>query len=162
LCSPSLTIQKLAQTAGSATYAPTRGWDMTVTPRALPPGTGFNWILPDTTPAVSKTVTTNVNGFAQFQWGPIPPAAHSAGTVAEAVKNGYTAGRPGANNDFTCDLKDEDGNVRTVNGDFADPANPTFDLNPIGQEIVTCKVYNSFNYAPAIHLEKVNTPTELR
>jgi hypothetical protein len=170
LCSPSLTIQKLAQTAGSAAYAPAQGWDMTVTPRALPPGTGFNWILPNTTPAASKTVSTNANGFAQFQWEPIPPASDpnaaidSAATVSEALKGNHTPGRPGPNNDFSCDLKDEDGNVRTVTGELnlTDPNNPSFDLNPIGQEIVTCKVYNSYNYAPAIHLAKVNTPTELR
>ncbi len=164
LCSPSLTIQKLAQTPHSAAYAPAQGWDMTVTPRALPPGTGFNWILPDSTPAVSKTVTTNSNGFAQFQWEPIPPEANSAATVSEALQQGYTPGRPGPNNDFSCDFKDEDGNVRTVTGELnlTDPANPTFDLNPILQEVGTCKVWNSFNYRPGIHLEKVNTPTEVR
>ena len=47
-------------------------------------------------------------------------------------------------------------------GEFADPQKPSFDIDPIGQEIVTCKVYNSFDYAPAIHLEKVNNPTEVR
>ena len=46
--------------------------------------------------------------------------------------------------------------------DLSDPANPTFDLDPIGQEIGTCKVYNSFDYRPAIHLEKVNTPPQVR
>ena len=165
LCSPSLTIQKLAQTRGSAAYAPAQGWDMTVTPRALPPlGTGFNWILPDPTPAVSKTVTTNGNGFAQFQWEPIPPEANSAATVAEALRQDYTPGRPGPNNDFSCDFKDEDGNTRTVTGelDLTDPNNPRFNLNPIRQEVGTCKVWNSFNYRPGIHLEKVNTPTEVR
>ena len=172
LCSPSLTIQKLAQTAGSSAYAPAQGWDMKVTPRTLPPlgsnRTDVNWILPDTDPAVSKTVTTNGNGFAQFQWEPIPAEANSAATVSEVLRaaqqRDYTPGRPGPNNDFSCDLKDEDGHVRTVTGelDLTDPDNPTFDLNPIGQEIVTCKVYNSFNYNPGIHLEKVNTPTEVR
>ena len=161
LCSPSLTIQKLAQTPGSAQYAPASGWDMTTTP-TVPTGTGFRWILPNTTDAVSKTVSTDANGFAQFQWEPIPPEADSAANVAETLKPNYTAGRPGPNNDFTCALRNEDGDVRTQVGDFADPQNPTFDIDPIGQEIVTCKVYNSFNYAPAIHLEKVNNPTEVR
>ena len=99
---------------------------MTVAPRALPPGTGFTWILPNTTPAVSKTVTTNGNGFAQFQWEPIPPEADSAATVSEALKADYTPGRPGPNNDFACDLKDEDGHVRTVTGelDLSNPQSP--------------------------------------
>jgi hypothetical protein len=38
LCSPSLTIRKLAQSAGSADYDPAPGWDMTVTP-TVPGGT---------------------------------------------------------------------------------------------------------------------------
>ncbi len=45
LCSPSLTIQKVAQTPDSAAYEPARGWDMTVAPR-VPTGSGFTWILP--------------------------------------------------------------------------------------------------------------------
>ena len=32
LCSPSLTIRKLAQSPSSAEYLPAPGWDMTVTP----------------------------------------------------------------------------------------------------------------------------------
>ena len=160
LCSPSLTIQKLAQTPGSAQYAPASGWDMTVAP-TVPTGTGFRWILPDTADAVSKTVSTDNNGFAQFQWEPVPPEADSVATVSETLKNNYTAGRPGNNNDFTCALKNEDGDVRTISGDFADPVNPSFAIT-IRQEIVTCKVFNSFDYNPGIHLEKVNTPTEVR
>ena len=69
LCSPSLTVRKLAQTAGDATYTPEEGRDITVTP-TVPGGDGFTWILPDTTPATSKTVPTDNNGFAQFQWEP--------------------------------------------------------------------------------------------
>ena len=163
LCSPSLTIQKLAQTPGSAAYQPAQGWNMTVTPR-VPTGSGFTWILPDSTPATSKTVTTNSDGFAGFQWEPIPPEADSAATVSEALRAGYTAGRPGPNNDFSCDFKNEAGAVRTLTGelDLSDPANPTIDLNPIGQEIGTCKIYNSFNYQPAIALTKLNSPTGVR
>ncbi len=148
LCSPSLTIQKLAQTPGSAQYAPASGWDMTVTPHGsdrLPGSAGSFRRAPRD--AVSKTVSTDNNGFAQFQWEPIPPEADSVATVSETLKNNYTAGRPGNNNDFTCALKNETvtfGRQR----DFADPVNPSFAINPIRQEIVTCKVYNSFNYNP--------------
>jgi uncharacterized repeat protein (TIGR01451 family) len=160
LCSPSLTIQKLAQTADSSAYTPARNWDMTVTPTV--PGGTFRWLLPNTTQAPSKTVSTDANGFAQFQWEPNPPENDSVADVAEALRPGYTAGRPGANNDFTCEFRDEDGNVRTVQGDFADPANPAFTLDPIAQEIGTCKLYNSYDYAPDIALTKVNSPTEVR
>ena len=40
--------------------------------------------------------------------------------------------------------------MRVEEGTSSDPANPTFELDPIGQEIVTCTVYNSFNYDPVI------------
>jgi hypothetical protein len=163
LCSPSLTIQKLAQSATSTAYAPVPGWNMTVTPR-VPSGSGFTWILPDTTPAAFKTEATDANGLAQFQWEPIPADADSAATVSEALQPDYIAGRPGPSNDFSCELKDEEGNVRTVTGELnlSNPSAPAFDLDPIGQEIVTCKVFNSYDYRPAINVEKVNNPTSLR
>lgn len=160
LCSPSLTVRKLAQSADSAAYDPAAGWDITVAPR-VPGGNGFNWILPNTTPAVSKTLSTDSNGFAQFQWEPDPPEEDSAATVAEGLQPGYIPGRPDGT-DYRCELRNEDGDVRVVEGEFANPANPTFDLNPIGQEIVTCSMYNSFDYQPAIALAKVNSPTEVR
>ena len=136
---------------------------MTVTPR-VPTGSGFTWILPGGGAGASETVATNGNGFAQFQWEPIPPEADSAAGVSEALRPGYIAGRPGPDNDWSCEFKDEDGQVRTVTGelDLSDPDNPSFDLDPIGQEIGTCKVYNSYDYAPDIALTKVNTPTSLR
>jgi uncharacterized repeat protein (TIGR01451 family) len=161
LCSPSLTVRKLAQTAGEATYQPEEGRAITVTP-SVPGGDGFDWILPPGATGPSQTVDTDANGFSQFQWEPIPPEEDSTATVAEATDPDFTAGRPGADNDFRCQLRDEFGNVRTVEGDFADPANPQFVLDPIGQEIVTCTLYNSFNYAPDIALQKVNSPTEVR
>ncbi len=161
LCSPSLTIQKLAQTPDSAAYAPAPGWDFTVTPR-VPGGNGFTWILPEDGSGAAETVGTNSNGFAQFQWEPIPPEEDSAAGVSEALKPHYVAGRPGPNNDYSCAFKDEDGRVRTVTGelDTSDPDNPAFDLDPIGQEIGTCKVYNSYDYAPEIAVTKVNTPAD--
>ena len=35
-------------------------------------------------------------------------------------------------------------------------------LDPIGQEIVTCTVWNSFDYDPAIGITKINDPTAVR
>ncbi len=161
LCSPSLTIRKLAQSADDDTYQPTAGWPMTVAPE-VPGGTGFDWILPDTTAAPSKTLSTDANGFAQFQWEPIPPEENSLATVTEAVQGGYTPGRP-TDDDFHCELRNEDGDVRveegelTITGDTA-----SFVLDPIGQEIVTCTVWNSFDYDPEIGITKVNSPTAVR
>ncbi len=159
LCSPSLTIRKVAQTADNNAYVPAEGWPMTVTPSALPPGTGFTWILPDPAPAPSKTVPTDEGGFATFQWEPIPPEADSQAIVQETLQPGYTPGRPG-DVDFVCVFRDELGNVRSVQGELN--ASLSFTLNPIGQEIVTCTIWNSFNYAPAIGITKVNAPTAVR
>ncbi|HEY5879149.1 MAG TPA: LPXTG cell wall anchor domain-containing protein [Nakamurella sp.] len=161
LCSPSLTIQKLAQTAGNADYRPAQGWSFTTTPTVTPPG--FDWVLPDTAPATSKTVLTDSNGYAQFQWEPQAEAATSTALVSEILQAGYTAGRPGADNDFRCEAKNVNNVVRVITGDLdtAGP-NPAFNLDPIGNEIVTCSVYNSFNYAPAIAITKTNDPTAVR
>ena len=159
LCSPSLTITKLAQTPGSAAYSPAPGWSITATPEV--PGGGnppFSWILPDTTPAVSKTLDTNANGVAQFQWEPNPPEEDSRATITEVLQPDYTAGRI-ANPDYRCELRNEAGDVRVVEGDLA---SLSFVLDPIGQEIVTCTIWNSFDYAPAIALTKVDAPTVVR
>ena len=126
LCSPSLTIQKLAQTPGSAQYAPAAGWDMTVTPAGsdrqrlpLDPAAG----TPPTAPSARRSARTTTAS-PSSSGSRIPPEADSAATVAETLKTDYTAGRPGPNNDFICALRNEDGDVRTVIGDFADPAEP--------------------------------------
>ncbi len=161
LCSPSLTIRKLAQTRSDPTFTPRQAWPMTVTP-SVPGGSGFSWILPDTSAAASKTQDTDANGYAQFQWEPSPPEEDSVARVVEGTKPNFVSGRPGANNDYRCEARNEAGDVRLVSGDFADPSNPAFDLDPIAQEVVTCTVYNSFDYQPDIALAKVNAPTEIR
>jgi len=171
LCSPSLTIRKLAQSPGSADYQPAPDWDMSVTPTVVPSGT-FNWILPNPDAGATvptKTVSTNAQGFAQFQWEPDPAANDSRALVEETLKPGYVAGRPpqagvpaDQTSDYRCEFKNENGDVRVVTGEFADTANPSFTLDPIGQEIGTCTVWNSYDYQPAIALTKVNAPTELR
>lgn len=161
LCSPSLTVRKLAQTADDATFQPEEGRDITVTP-TVPGGDGFDWILPEGASGAAATVSTDANGFAGFQWEPIPPEESSTATVAEATSPEHTAGRPGPDNDYRCELRNEDNDVRVVEDDFADPADPSFVLDPIEQEIVTCTIWNSFDYAPGIALEKVNAPTEVR
>lgn len=161
LCSPSLTVRKLAQSASDGNYLPAPGWDITATPTT---GNGqFDWILPDASPAVSKTVATNADGFAQFQWEPDPPEQDSTATVSEALQPGFTPGRPGPGNDFTCEARDQDGNVRIVNGELTVASGTaSFELDPIGQEIVTCTIWNSFDYDPGIQVTKVDDPTQVR
>jgi uncharacterized repeat protein (TIGR01451 family) len=163
LCSPSLTIRKLAQSASSATYAPAQGWSITATPTTT--SGNFNWILPDTTPATSKTLPTDADGFAQFQWEPVPSNATSSATVSEARQPGFTPGRPPPppDTDFRCELRDEKGTVRVVEGELTvTPTTASFNLPDIRQEIVTCTLWNSFDYDPAIALTKVNDPPSVR
>ncbi len=158
LCSPSLTIRKLAQSAGNGDYAPAPGWDFTTTPTV--PG-GFDWILPDTAPAPAKTVTTDANGYAQFQWEPTDPEATSTAAIGEAVQDGFTPGRPGPDNDYVCTAKDDQNNSRTITGELTETGQFAEPL-AIGNEIVTCDVYNSYDYRPAIQVTKVNDPTAVR
>lgn len=152
LCVPSLTIRKLAQTADSSGYEPYAGWNMTVKPTV---NGGFNWVLPDTTPAAQKSEATDVNGYAQFQWEPKVHSTTSDAQVTEEVKAGYTSGRPGTNNDWICEKRTPDSaTVETVKGDFADPQNPQFNISLTSRNIVTCSLYNSFQYRPGIALTK--------
>ena len=161
LCSPSLTIRKLAQSAEDAAYLPAPGWDMTVTPTVS--GGSFDWVLPAGATGASSTVTTNADGFAQFQWEPDPDGALSDAEVVEALEPGFIPGRPGPDNDFRCSFRDAEGGLRVEQGELdAGGAAASFSLTGISAEIGTCTVYNSFDYQPAIALEKVNSPTAVR
>ncbi|GAA1953101.1 DUF7507 domain-containing protein [Microbacterium deminutum] len=162
LCSPSLTIRKFAQSATDASYQPVPGWDMTVTPTV---SGGFDWVLPAGATPPSATVTTGSAGFAQFQWEPTNADATSDALVEEALTPhpDYTPGRPGDANDFRCEFKNAAGDTRVVTGELTDAgATASFDLTGIGNEIGTCSVYNSFDYAPDIAITKVNTPSSVR
>jgi LPXTG-motif cell wall-anchored protein len=161
LCSPSLTIRKLAQSPTNGDYLPAPGWDFTTTPTVTPGS--FDWVLPAGATGPSQTVRTDANGYAQFQWEPTEQNATSAATVSEAVQAGYPPGRPGADNDFRCEAKDENNNTREITGDLTvSGGTASFTLDPIGNEIVTCTVYNSYDYEPAIDVTKVNDPTVIR
>ena len=158
LCSPSLTIQKLAQTRDSAAYVPTPGWTMTVNPVVnLPGNPPYRWILPTANaPIGPKSAITNANGFAQFQWEPNPPTRTSSATVTETNQSGYTP------RDWACKAKNPDGSVVETSGAFPAAAPFTFTVTVGPQQIVTCTVRNDFNYAPAGVVTKVNTPTIVR
>ncbi|WP_162564257.1 MULTISPECIES: vWA domain-containing protein [Microbacterium] len=161
LCSPSLTIRKLAQSADDAAYVPAEGWDMTVTPTVA--GGSFDWVLPSGAAGPSSTVSTNADGFAQFQWEPDPGDALSDADVVETMEPDFLPGRPGPDNDYRCEFRDAEGNLRIVEGELEeDDATASFSLTGIAAEIGTCSVFNSFDYQSAIALEKVNSPTVVR
>ena len=156
LCSPSLTIQKLAQTPGSAAYTPAAGWRMTVTPTVAAAGTPpYRWILPVANAPVGPAQdVTNANGFAQFQWEPNPPSRTSTAVVTETNQSGYTP------RDWACKAKNPNGSVVETSGTFTGA--PTFSVTIGPEQIVTCTVRNDFNYAPAGVVTKVNSPTIVR
>ncbi len=56
LCTPSLTVRKLAQTADSADYEPAPNWAITATPTVAGVGSTYQWILPDTDPCPACAV----------------------------------------------------------------------------------------------------------
>jgi uncharacterized repeat protein (TIGR01451 family) len=151
LCSPSLTIRKFVQTAESATYEPAPGWDITVTPTISGGGT-FDWILPNTTPSASKTVTTNNNGFAQFQWEPDPATASSSALVSEVVEDDYIPGPA------ICEILGTEGPAEFI--EFPSSASFTVPIGP--QDIVTCTLRNNFDYQPGIQLTKLADPVVVR
>ena len=170
LCAPSLSIRKLAQSSDSAAYTSTPGWDITATP-AVASGT-YRWVLPDTDATQSaacgnpadpndqgpRTCPTDAQGLVQFQWEPDPKDATSTARISEAIQPGYTPGRPGAA-DYRCQTKDIDGNV-TVDEDELDGNG--FDIELKSQDIVTCVLYNSFDYQPDIEITKVDDPQQVR
>jgi uncharacterized repeat protein (TIGR01451 family) len=152
LCSPSLTIRKLAQTPDSPEYQPASGWNVTVNPTILGSGT-YKWIQPKDAPLGPQTVTTNANGFSNFQWEPNPPNLSSSAEVVETTKPGFTPA-PTA-----CSILKPDGTTVIVPVP-PDPTHFTLQMGP--EDIATCTLKNSFNYAPAINVTKVNTPTGVR
>ena len=182
LCSPALSIRKLAQTPDSADYTPAANWSITVTPTVT--GGNFKWILPDgdTDPDVQtrcgapsdpldglpRTCLTLDTGLANFQWEPNPDTATSTATVVERPQQGFTPGRPGPDNDWTCNRKNDQGSLPSIGGELvSDGAGGfRFDLDPFNispQEIITCTIYNSFDYSGrAISLEKVDSPVQVR
>jgi uncharacterized repeat protein (TIGR01451 family) len=151
LCSPSLTIRKLAQSGESTAYDPAPGWSMTVNPTIVGGGT-YRWIQPAGAPVGPQTVVTNANGFSNFQWEPNPPSRPSTAAVNETVKPGFTPGTA------HCDVRHPDDSVTST--DYPSSAALTLAVGP--EDIATCTLRNNYVYAPAIALQKVNAPTVVR
>ena len=128
-----------------------------------PGGTGFRWILPDRhagrrqddgppTPTASRSSSGSP---PRLRRTPRPPSPRPSSPTT----------RPGDPGEQRLSLRAaERGRQACASSRPTSPIprTPPSTLDPIRQEIVTCTVYNSFNYAPAIQLEKVNSPTEVR
>jgi len=175
LCSPSLSIRKLAQTEDSSAFTPAAGWNITAAPSVT--GGTYEWILPDTDAAqaarctpvptdpddqATRTCATDAAGLVTFQWEPNPGDAATRATVSETVQPGFTPGRAGVDDDWTCTLKNIDGSQVVEEGDFTTLSPPTFELDVDPEQIITCSIYNRFGYAPAIAVTKANSPVVVR
>jgi uncharacterized repeat protein (TIGR01451 family) len=156
LCSPSLTIRKVAQAPGDATFQPAAGWSITVDPAvstvANPP---FSWVQPAGAPVGPATIETDANGFVNFQWDPLPPSSTTVAHVTEESRPSYLP------QVWQCAAKDAEGRVVETSGSL-DPVAPGFDVTVGPENIVTCTIENAFTYAPGIAVTKTNSPTRLR
>jgi hypothetical protein len=160
LCSPSLTITKLAQSADSAQPVPVPDWKMTVAPTV--PGGSFTWTQPDrgsTDP--SKTVLTDANGQSQFQWKPVSPngdKTKSIARVTEDLKNGFTFNR--------ADCRRLDDGIASNQDGFKDGSQTfaanNFDVTLGPDSIATCTLYNDFDYKPDFEVKKIAVDNPVR
>jgi hypothetical protein len=80
LCASSLTITKLASTLEAPdTYLPAAAWTFVARPGAI---SGFDWVLPSAAASDEKTVMSDDNGRAQFQWAVRDERAWGDGLIA--------------------------------------------------------------------------------
>ena len=96
----------------------------------VPGGDGFDWILPtDATGDVAD------GAHQQQRVRPVPVGARPARggldrTVAEATSTDYTPGRPGLPTTTAASCATRHGDVRVVEDDFVDPAEPSVRARP--------------------------------
>ncbi len=143
LCSPSLAVRKFVQTADSTNYVPGEGLVDHGRPRgglATTDGSSRQ-----ARRLVPQTVDTNPNGFANFQWEPDPPNQNSNAVITEELEDDFVGGPA------SCEILPPDGDAEFI--DYPDASEPL--EVPMGPEdIVTCTLYNNFDYQPGINLVK--------
>ena len=87
LCQASVTVTKLVD-EGDGQYRPDPGWDFTATVSTSPGS--YEWLQPKPPPATgARTVTTDDEGVATFQWQRTDSSATSTITIAETQQAGY-------------------------------------------------------------------------
>jgi len=140
LCAPSLTITNLVSEPQTPdTYDVAGGWDFAAKPTAS--DNTYSWVLPEATPAVSKTSTTDNNGRVQFQWQLEDAVNWAPGmiNVTQTQKNGYDnmtavecfrTNRSVTNQPFTANYESTTGKI---------------DVTVEADDIVTCEVLNRAN-----------------
>lgn len=148
LCAPSVTIQKLVDLTPDPNSlddaVPGVGWEVTGTPTAAG---GFDWVLPDATPAASKTDLTDNGGFAQFQWT-TNAAVDSAFTATETPQAGFS----NLPNETSCTYRTPDLPDTVLTLDSVAP--DTFSTTIPPESIVVCTFFNLADPVSAIDIEK--------
>jgi uncharacterized repeat protein (TIGR01451 family) len=87
LCQASVTVTKLVD-EGDGQYKPDPGWDFTAAVSTSPGS--YAWLQPAPPPDRGpRTVTTDAEGVATFQWQPTDSSATSTITIAETQQAGY-------------------------------------------------------------------------
>ncbi len=146
LCRGSVAVTKLVD-EGDGVFRPDPGWDITADV-ATSPGS-YTWTLPPpATPTGPRTVTTDKDGVANFQWAPLNATATSQVTLKEESRPGYDLV------DWTC-TKGVPGRTSTRSTRGAAPRIVTGTLGP--NEYARCTVRNRIQPG-TIEIEKSASP----
>ena len=87
LCKGSVAVTKLVD-EGDGVFRPDPGWDITAD--VATSSGSYTWTLPPpATPTGPRTVTTDKDGVANFQWAPDDATASSLVTLTEESRPGY-------------------------------------------------------------------------
>ncbi len=146
LCKGSLAVTKLVD-EGDGVFRPDPGWNITAT--VATSSGGYTWTQPPPpTPPGPRTVPTDKDGVANFQWAPDDATASSLVSVTEESRPGYDLV------DWTC-TKGVPGRtrVRTTRGAAARIATGTLGPN----EYARCTVRNRIQPG-TIEIEKSASP----
>lgn len=140
LCGGSVTIRKYSDFEDPNDYQPVEDWlfSAKVTPGTVP--TDFEWVQPAGETSNTASLTTDANGFAQFQYAPKNTTTRTV-RVSEPLKDTYYPQYA------ECTYKgidppDDTWTWLTEGGDTA-----YFEVTLKSDESVSCEVYNMRGYA---------------
>jgi len=86
-CGAALTVRVVTAESADGPFSPSEDWVVSATPGSI---RGYDWVLPDTRPATSKTAATADGGEARFAWAVIDGDTWTTGVTVDApVRDGY-------------------------------------------------------------------------
>ena len=174
LCTPSLTVRKLAQTPGSADYAPAPNWAITATPTVAGVAARTRGSCPTPTrrsvrvcgnptnpnDQAPRTCPTDSTGLASFQWEPDPSTRHVGGHHRGAAARLHA----GAPDGHRLALHAEERRRHRGRPRAASSAHPRARLHPRRRSEPDhhLRHLQQLQLPPAIALTKVERPTQVR